>query len=138
MNRPTRSDAARWQAQERALRTPPGVADHLLAHALRTRIASGPPDDFAAAVARAAATRPGDRPVGDQTERLLLRGLTGAMVLSAGVCALVYFGVWMNTLQSALGGNATTLALGTAACLGLSTLPWQRLLSRRVRAPAGV
>lgn len=127
-----RFDAHEWQAQERALReerdAAAGSDDPLLAQyrqvarALRQPLASAPPPDFARSVAASAAAA--HAPPDMRLELLLLRTLSGLLLVSAIAAAALYGGEWLRAfaalLPSAATGIALNWALALAACLGLS------------------
>lgn len=124
-----------WLAQEQALRSPAmRRPDLLLARALRTLPASGPPPGFAAEVAAMAAAGPAVARDG-RLEAGLLRVLLVLLAASALGALAWYGGLWWALASRSLGAGAAQWALVGATCLLLSWLPD---LARRMQGPAPV
>lgn len=118
-------DERDWLAQERALAGAAGDRrDALLARALRTPPASRPPADFAASVARMAATAAAAGVAPEpRFERVLVNALLGLLALAGTVVALLWGGQWLALAGARFGAHATLWALLAGACLLLSWLP---------------
>ncbi|WP_202839661.1 hypothetical protein [Luteimonas saliphila] len=113
-----------WQAQERALSGAAGDRrDLLLARALRTMPVSQPPVDFAAAVARLAASGRRDPAPESSLERVLLHVLLAAMALTGAGAVAVYGARWWTLAGELFGTQAAQWGVIAALCLLLSWLP---------------
>lgn len=113
-----------WQAQERALsRATDDRRDLLLARALRTMPVSQPPADFAAAVARLAASEGRQAATESRLERVLLHVLLAAMALVAAGAVAMYGARWWALTGELFGTQAARWGVIAGLCLLLSWLP---------------
>lgn len=134
---PAPVDERDWLAQERALGGAGDARDALLARALREPPVSQPPPDFAAAVARLAATAaPLSAAVEPRLERVLLAVLAAAMGLAALVALAIWGGQWWALSAQAIGAATVPWVALAGGCLLLSWLPGAaRGLLEASRAP---
>lgn len=104
--------------------------DAVLAYALRSLPSATPPPGFAAVVARAAAQARALDIADTRFERGLARGLALALAGAGAAYAARHGGEWAAIMASTLGGTGPGWAAVGAACIAVSALPWQRMLSR--------